>query len=195
MSNIQNIQFFAKAVLDNANIEKQAKDNKNQNTASLLYHSAKAYREKDQEAVMHIEANITKDSSYYAIRGQFSKAKTVGLSDKVFTETTSISALYAEILKDRKENSAPKELEKSAKKAIMESLGMDQKAWNSLTHTEQGELIEQGKAIISKEDSNIQVFDAEDIKNILSAFVQVNGEEALQAILDSLNTEAMAEAA
>lgn len=194
MSNIENVKFYAKAVLDNANIEKQAKESKNQNTASLLFHTAKAYREKDEEAILHIEANQVKDSAYYPIRGMFSKAKTVGLSDKVFSETTSISALYAEILKERKEENSPKELEKQAKKAIMESLSMTAKDWNSLLASEQAELIEQGKAIIPA-DSNVQIFTAENIKDILKAFVSANGEDALQAILDDINQETLAQVA
>lgn len=186
MQNVTNIQRLAAEVLNHKNLESQAKAGKNTASAALMYHAAKAYRDDDKEAIQHIEGRLEKNGEYYDIRGMFSKAKRVGKSQKAFTESDSISAIYAALLKEEKADSAPLDAEKAARKAVMESLGIDMKRWNALTHKEKGELLEQGEKIVAERKAagvETIILDRAELLAALQAFVNENGLEQAEALL------------
>lgn len=167
------------------NQENQAKENGTTLASQIALMAAMAYRHGDAELTTDIESKNWKkgdaEGEYYAIRGMLSKARAVAASDLAITEGSSVSALYAEVLK--RQPVSEKDIEKKAKKAIMEKTGLDQKQFNAKTIVEQARLIEQGIALVNAPE----VMPAGAIEQALFNFATYHGEGALQAILDKVN--------
>lgn len=184
-NNIEKFAALVQSFKAAKNQEAQGKEAAGGLGAKIALMAAMAYRHNDADLIADIESKNWKkgdsEGAYYVIRGMLSKARTVAASDLVLTEDSSISALYDEAKK--RQGESPKDMEKKAKKAIMDKYALDGKQFNAKPIIEQARLIEEGLALLTAPE----VMPAGAIEQALFNFAQHHGESALQAILDKVN--------
>lgn len=188
--NIQAIQTAAAAVLNNKSQVDNLKEQGKGHVTRLAVAYLNALKENDQEALQFVENKVWKkgdsQGEYYAIRGTFSKARTIHQAGLDVTESDTFGGVYEAAQKKKKADEAvdEKAQEKIAAKAYCEANNMDMREFKSLSLVKQIEKIAEGQAILesqSKADSPF-TFDEEMLLDGMLQLVDIAPEMAEEIV-------------
>lgn len=155
--NIQAIQSAAQAVIANKSQVDNLKEQGKGHVTRLAVAYLNALKENDKEALDFVENRVWKkgdsQGEYYAIRGTFSKARTIHQAGLDVTENDTFGGVYEAAQKKNKENLAndPKAQEKLAAEAYRKANNMDARQFNALTLAEQMQAVTEGRAILESQ--------------------------------------------
>lgn len=192
--NIQAIQTAAAAVLNNKSQVDNLKEQGKGHVTRLAVAYLNALKENDQEALQFVENKVWKkgdsQGEYYAIRGTFSKARTIHQAGLDVTENDTFGGVYEAAQKKNKENLAndPKAQEKLAAEAYRKANNMDMRQFNALTLTEQMQAVTEGRAILesqTKADSPF-TFDEDMLRDGMMQLVDIAPELAQEIVNEVL---------
>ncbi len=194
--NIQAIQTAATAVLNNKSQVDNLKEQGKGHVTRLAVAYLNALKEDDKEALQFVENRVWKkgdsQGEYYAIRGTFSKARTIHQAGLDVTENDTFGGVYEAAQKKNKENIAndPKAQEKLAAEAYRKANNMDARQFNALTLAEQMQAVTEGRAILEsqvKADSPF-TFDQDMLFDGMMQLVDIAPELA-QEIIDQVSAK------